>query len=91
MSSPAPSAPVASSATATAAATTAAVAQLTKKVLLAAHPTWCPGCGDFAVLASFYRVLEIALFEEFVERGEHREVTAAGAPGWVVSGDCFLG
>jgi len=31
---------------------------LTKKVLTADHPTWCPGCGDFAVLASFYRVLE---------------------------------
>ena len=31
---------------------------LTKKVLVADHPTWCPGCGDFAVLASFYRVLE---------------------------------
>ncbi|PAW82609.1 MAG: pyruvate ferredoxin oxidoreductase [Opitutia bacterium Tous-C8FEB] len=33
-------------------------APLTKKVLTADHPTWCPGCGDFAVLASFYRVLE---------------------------------
>lgn len=55
---PAPSAPVAGSATATAAAPTAAVAQLTKKILTADHPTWCPGCGDFAVLASFYRVLE---------------------------------
>lgn len=32
--------------------------QLTKKALTADHPTWCPGCGDFAVLASFYRVLE---------------------------------
>ena len=31
---------------------------LTKKALTADHPTWCPGCGDFAVLASFYRVLE---------------------------------
>ena len=31
---------------------------LTKKVLVADAPTWCPGCGDFAVLASFYRVLE---------------------------------
>ncbi|HUR59735.1 MAG TPA: thiamine pyrophosphate-dependent enzyme [Opitutaceae bacterium] len=58
MSAPAPSAPVASSATGNAAATTAAVAQLTKKILTADHPTWCPGCGDFAVLASFYRVLE---------------------------------
>ena len=33
-------------------------APLTKKVLTADHPTWCPGCGDFAVLASYYRVLE---------------------------------
>jgi 2-oxoglutarate/2-oxoacid ferredoxin oxidoreductase subunit beta len=31
---------------------------LTKKALTADHPTWCPGCGDFAVLAAFYRVLE---------------------------------
>ena len=33
-------------------------APLSKKALIADHPTWCPGCGDFAVLASFYRVLE---------------------------------
>ena len=33
-------------------------AALNKKVLAADHPTWCPGCGDFAVLASFYKVLE---------------------------------
>lgn len=31
---------------------------LTKKDLTADHPTWCPGCGDFAVLASFFKVLE---------------------------------
>jgi len=31
---------------------------LTKKDLTADHPTWCPGCGDFAVLASFYKLLE---------------------------------
>lgn len=36
----------------------APAAQLSKKLLTADHPTWCPGCGDFAVLASFYRVLE---------------------------------
>ena len=35
-----------------------APAQLNKKQLVADHPTWCPGCGDFAVLAAFYRVLE---------------------------------
>ena len=33
-------------------------APLTRNVLRADHPTWCPGCGDFAVLASFYKVLE---------------------------------
>lgn len=32
--------------------------KLTKKALTADHPTWCPGCGDFAVLAAFYRTLE---------------------------------
>ncbi|MDP1580186.1 MAG: thiamine pyrophosphate-dependent enzyme [Candidatus Didemnitutus sp.] len=47
MSSPAP-----------AAVAPAPGALLTKKVLTADHPTWCPGCGDFAVLASFYKVLE---------------------------------
>jgi 2-oxoglutarate ferredoxin oxidoreductase subunit beta len=46
------------SATAVATPPAAPGAPLTKKVLVADHPTWCPGCGDFAVLASFYRVLE---------------------------------
>ncbi|HUF61841.1 MAG TPA: thiamine pyrophosphate-dependent enzyme [Verrucomicrobiales bacterium] len=32
--------------------------KLTKKQLTADHPTWCPGCGDFAVLAAFFKVLE---------------------------------
>ncbi|MCX6856315.1 MAG: thiamine pyrophosphate-dependent enzyme [Verrucomicrobia bacterium] len=36
----------------------AAEEKLTKKALTADHPTWCPGCGDFAVLAAFYKVLE---------------------------------
>lgn len=31
---------------------------LTKKDLVADHPTWCPGCGDFTVLAIFFRMLE---------------------------------
>jgi len=35
-----------------------AAAKLTKKDLTADHPTWCPGCGDFSVLASFYKMLE---------------------------------
>jgi len=53
--SPAPTAPTAPTAPAPA---NNGAAPLTKKVLTADHPTWCPGCGDFAVLASFYRVLE---------------------------------
>lgn len=32
--------------------------KLTKKALTADHPTWCPACGDFAVLSAFFRVLE---------------------------------
>lgn len=32
--------------------------KLTKKDLTADHPTWCPGCGDFAVLSAFFKVLE---------------------------------
>ena len=32
--------------------------KLVKKDLVADHPTWCPACGDFAVLASFFKVLE---------------------------------
>ncbi len=32
--------------------------KLTRKTLTADHPTWCPGCGDFAVLSAFYRTLE---------------------------------
>ncbi|GEP41904.1 thiamine pyrophosphate-dependent enzyme [Brevifollis gellanilyticus] len=43
---------------ATALVTPPAEEKLTKKILTADHPTWCPGCGDFAVLAAFYKVLE---------------------------------
>lgn len=32
--------------------------KLTKKALTADHPTWCPACGDFAVLAAFFKVLQ---------------------------------
>jgi 2-oxoglutarate ferredoxin oxidoreductase subunit beta len=35
-----------------------APAKVTKKDLTADHPTWCPGCGDFAVLAAYYKMLE---------------------------------
>jgi len=31
---------------------------LTKKELAADHPTWCPGCGDFSVLALFFKLVE---------------------------------
>jgi 2-oxoglutarate ferredoxin oxidoreductase subunit beta len=31
---------------------------LTKKELAADHPTWCPGCGDFSVLALYYKLIE---------------------------------
>jgi 2-oxoglutarate ferredoxin oxidoreductase subunit beta len=60
MSSTAAPAPTAAPAAAAAAVTPAPVDpnRLTKKALTADHPTWCPGCGDFAVLNIFYRVLE---------------------------------
>ncbi len=31
---------------------------LKKKEISADHPTWCPGCGDFAVLALYYKLIE---------------------------------
>ena len=31
---------------------------LTKKELAAEHPTWCPGCGDFSVLALYFKLIE---------------------------------
>ena len=31
---------------------------LTKKQTAADHPTWCPGCGDFSVLALYYKLIE---------------------------------
>jgi len=34
------------------------VEPVTRKNIKADHPTWCPGCGDFAVLSAFYRTLE---------------------------------
>lgn len=33
---------------------------LTKKELAADHPTWCPGCGDFSVLAIYFKLMERA-------------------------------
>jgi 2-oxoglutarate ferredoxin oxidoreductase subunit beta len=63
MSSPAP---------ALAPSAPASPAPLTKKILTADHPTWCPGCGDFAVLAAYYRVLER------LQHPQHKIVTMAG-------------
>jgi 2-oxoglutarate ferredoxin oxidoreductase subunit beta len=50
------------------------VEKLTKKALTADHPTWCPACGDFAVLAMFYKVLEKLQYpqEKIVVRRRHR-------------------
>jgi len=39
-------------------APSAAADKLTKKNLTANHPTWCPGCGDYSVLAAYYKMLE---------------------------------
>ena len=31
---------------------------LTKKEVAADHPTWCPGCGEFSVLALYFKLIE---------------------------------
>ena len=31
---------------------------LKKKDIAADHPTWCPGCGDFSVLALYFKLIE---------------------------------
>jgi 2-oxoglutarate ferredoxin oxidoreductase subunit beta len=31
---------------------------LTRKEITADHPTWCPGCGDFSVLALHFKLIE---------------------------------
>ncbi len=31
---------------------------LIKKEVAADHPTWCPGCGDFSVLALYFKLIE---------------------------------
>jgi 2-oxoglutarate ferredoxin oxidoreductase subunit beta len=31
---------------------------LTKKEIASDHPTWCPGCGDFSVLALYFKMIE---------------------------------
>ena len=31
---------------------------LSRKEIVADHPTWCPGCGDFSVLALYFKLIE---------------------------------
>ena len=47
-------------------------APLSKKEISADHPTWCPGCGDFSILALYFRLIQ--------QRGLHHEkiTTVAG-------------
>ncbi len=33
-------------------------ARYTKKDLVADHPTWCPGCGDFSILSTYFKLME---------------------------------
>jgi len=33
-------------------------AKYTKKDLVADHPTWCPGCGDFSILSIYFKMME---------------------------------
>jgi len=47
---------------------------LTKKDLVADHPTWCPGCGDFSVLAIFLKMLE-------KRQLEHEKITTVSGIG----------
>jgi len=42
----------------------AAPRKLTKKDLTGDHSTWCPGCGDFSVLALYYKLLEKRQFPQ---------------------------
>jgi len=60
--------------------------KLTKKAVTADHPTWCPGCGDFAVLASYAisRTLVPTMIMWF-ERHHHKQTTGQEkhVPLWV--------
>lgn len=51
-------APVATVALSTATGSTTERKGLTKKEIAADHPTWCPGCGDFSVLALYFKLIE---------------------------------
>src|SRR5882762_9513930 len=47
---------------------------LTKKELAADHPTWCPGCGDFSVLALYFKLIE-------KRRLDHEKITTIAGIG----------
>ncbi|MCU0783272.1 MAG: thiamine pyrophosphate-dependent enzyme [Verrucomicrobia bacterium] len=47
---------------------------LTKKELAADHPTWCPGCGDFSVLALYFKLIE-------KRKLEHEKITTISGIG----------
>ncbi len=47
---------------------------LTKKEIAADHPTWCPGCGDFSVLALYFKMIE-------KRRLEHEKITTISGIG----------
>ncbi len=47
---------------------------LTKKELAADHPTWCPGCGDFSVLAIYFKLIE-------KRKLEHEKITTISGIG----------
>ncbi|HWD19583.1 MAG TPA: thiamine pyrophosphate-dependent enzyme [Verrucomicrobiae bacterium] len=47
---------------------------LTKKEIAADHPTWCPGCGDFSVLALYFKLIE-------KRRMHHEKVTTIAGIG----------
>jgi len=47
---------------------------LTKKDVSADHPTWCPGCGDFSVLALYFKLIE-------KRRMHHEKITTVAGIG----------
>src|SRR5580704_6111066 len=47
---------------------------LTKKEIAADQPTWCPGCGDFSVLALYFKLIE-------KRRIEHEKITTIAGIG----------
>jgi len=61
MSEPSVQTPASTPAPSTTTASTAPAGErkaLTKKEIAADHPTWCPGCGDFSILALYFKLIE---------------------------------